>query len=133
MGPRSGFTKVADQWENWRSHSVSMRDSLEMPPDHEPWTSKANLTGVPKHPRHADSIQIAYFAWLKSLDSKVAVPRLPQLCVDISQGCERRPWGPDPHTVCKGSLVYSFALDRVLDAEDIVAACCCLCVVNLHR
>ncbi len=95
-----------------------VRDELEMPADFQVWTEKANLSGMPRNPRYLDVVDKCYYAWLKSLDPKMQVPARPRLCCDVSQGIERHPWGPEPHTICKGSLVYSFALDRCLDAED---------------
>ena len=109
---------VPISWENWQSHTVAVRGSMDMPPDYAPWTSKANLSGVSKTPRCLDAIDVAYFAWLKQLPSDVPVPKVPRWCVHVDQGIERRQWGETPHTMLKGSKTYVFSLDRMLDGED---------------
>jgi hypothetical protein len=113
--------KVAeDDWADWRSHSVEVRGSLEMPDNLAPWTSKevVKLTGVKGGPRFVDVIDVAYFSYLKQC--KNGIPKIPRLCCDISQGVERRHWWAEPNTLTQGSLLYVFPLDRVLDAEDCV-------------
>ena len=88
-----------------------------MPPDFTPWTPTAKLEGVPPNPRALDCIQVAYWSWLKQVATQT-VPKSPDLCVDISQGVERKSWSPTPRTLSKTSQVYVFPLDRVLDGED---------------
>ena len=84
-----------------------------------PWTSEHRLDGVPKHPRHRDIIQVAYGAYvLNCRKLKIPVITHPIWVVDVSQQVDRRPWGPNPRSFNKGSLMYVFALDRVLTVED---------------
>jgi hypothetical protein len=105
-------------YAKWQTDTVGVRASLDMPEDFAPWTPTARLVGCPQTPRHADIIDVAYFAWLKEQDPNEALSKRPRFVVDISQGVERRPWGDEPHTQTQRSLSYTFALDRVMDAED---------------
>ncbi len=107
-----------ESWDNWQANSVGIRTMLGMPPDSSPWTSKARLIGVPSWPRQIDCIDVAYWAWLKTVATE-HVPTEPDFCVDVSQGVERKPWGPTPHMLGQGSQTYVFSLDRVLDGEDV--------------
>ncbi len=101
----------------WPSHSHKIRFKLDMPDDLIIWTDDHPMTGVPKRPRQYDCVQVAYWAWLRS---QVGQPRqsTPNWWVDCSQGVQRTPWGPTPGSFQKGSLHYSFYLNRVLDWED---------------
>jgi hypothetical protein len=110
-------------YQNWQHHTVSARAALEMPHDHAPWTPLAKLTGCPKMERTVDIIDVEYYAWLKRLTSDV-IPQRPRFVVDISQGVESSPWSEEPRTQTQRSVSYMFALDRVMDADDL-----CLCNV----
>ncbi len=122
-----------ESWDNWNSHSTDVRDTLQMAPDLTPWTPTAKLDGVPGGLRFTDAIQIAYYAWLKTVKT-AKVPKSPAWCIDISQGIERRPWSVTPRTLAKGSLCYVFALDRVLDGEDhLFSSCAHCCDMSIHQ
>ncbi len=80
-----------------------------------PWTDDHRLEGVPEHPRHHDVIQVAYGAYLSYCRKNREAPSaLPMWCVDVSQQVDRKAWGPEPRAFSKGTLVYVFALDKVL-------------------
>jgi len=108
---------MKSEWEEWQSHSIAVRSSIGMPPGHVVWTDTARLLGLPPNSdRYKDLIQVAYYNWKRH--QGVAVVHKPKLCVDLSQGIQRRPWSQAPRTLGQTSLVYVFALDRVLDGED---------------
>ncbi len=105
--------------EDWRSKSVLVRHTLGMAQGDEQWTRNHRLVGVPTHPRHKDVIDCAYAAYLKYCEkNKELLIQNPSWCVDVSQQVDRKAWGPDPRSFNKDSLVYCFAVDRVLTVED---------------
>lgn len=94
-----------------------MRYTLNMPADSMPWTSGHALSGIRnKGDRVTDLIQVAFWAY------KIQHPgqscSSPVWYVDVSQGVERKPWGPRPDCFLQQSQVYGFHLDRVLDYQD---------------
>ncbi len=103
----------------WHTLSKFVRISLGMGSTDEPWTPTHQLTGVPRHPRHKDTIQCAYGAYVEWCSkNKEEVSSNPNGCIDLTQQVDRRAWGPEPRCFSKGSLVYCFAMDRVLTPEE---------------
>ncbi len=87
-----------------------------------PWTPHHHLTGVRPRKRYLDCLQIAYWAWRKvnSCGTVEGGPNdVPSWFCDYTQGCQRTPWGPVPHSINQHSKIYSFQLDRVMDLEDL--------------
>ena len=114
-GVRPGSSECA-----WPQESAKMRYKLSMPLDSSPWSAAHQLTGLnPKCERTRDIVDVAYWAWLRATSNKIIRANGPKWYVDASQSVERMPWGPEPHSFNKQSLVYSFALDRAFDSEDI--------------
>jgi hypothetical protein len=104
----------------WESASVMVRHSLGMLVKDQPWTDSHKLEGVPRQNRHLDLVQCAYGAYAVNCKKlKIQVSEHPAWCVDVTQQIDRRPWGPVPRSFNKDSLMYCFAVDRVLTIEDV--------------
>ena len=117
-GEECGDTGEAKGTE-WQTLSKFVRNTLSMRSTEEPWTPTHQFIGVPKHPRHKDAIQCAYCAYLEWCSkNQEEVSSNPSWCVDLTQQVDRRAWGPEPRCFSKGSLVYCFAIDRVLTPEE---------------
>ena len=76
-------------------------------------TETAKLAGVPKTARYYECIDLAAYAWKNDSRFKDSL----EFNVDISQAIARKPWGISL-PMAQRSLVYSFAVDRILDIED---------------
>lgn len=113
-----GEEKVRQQeWLQWKEHSLKTRYKLDMGPDAAPWTSDHQLRGLPRTPRNLDIVQVAHWAWLRSTGG-IGDKQDPKWFVDTTQSVHRLPWGPHPMSFNQATKLYSFELDRCLDAED---------------
>ena len=126
--PRAGMAGKDAEWGEWRSHSVTARGKFNMPTDFCPWTRFSlgkTLAGVPAGERYRDALDIGYYAFKMETNPKDPAFGDLRWCIDISQGIERSHHWPEPRTMTQTALLYVYALDRVLDAED--------CVFNFQK
>lgn len=94
----------------WKQHSMLIRDQLSLPargtPGSSPWSTKANLRGVPNFARYHDLLDVCFLERSGEVDG---------VFCDLSQAVQRRPWGAhSARALTKGSLIYSFDHDAVL-------------------
>lgn len=98
-----------------------------------PWTdSGALLRGLAGTPRQKDILDIAFLSHSHRLNlhpgsdeakeaARSSVPGGLGLVVDVSQSVERHPWSYERlHTVTTSTRAYSFSLERVLAAEELL-------------
>ncbi len=118
MAVASDITQDDDQ--EWRHLTVGVRKSLGMDEHEAPWTSTHVMEGVNRaNARHRDLIQVAFGAYREHCrKNKQKLSSSPDWCVDLTQQVDRHPWAPEPRSFNKGSLMYCFAIDRILTSED---------------
>ena len=107
----------ADPDSEWFQQSMRLRHGFNMPRDERPWIDSHYCEGVPNTPRYKECIMLAFWAWLRAQDQANRSSK-PDWFVDISQSLSRKPWGASVPTVTRKALIYGFAIDRCLDAQD---------------
>ena len=118
---QSGRADAETSNSKWRQQAAALRAQLDLPDtgrNKAPWSSCHRLQGLPDRPRVKEIVDLAYLATQQGQDR--SDDNVKELVVDCSQNITRRPWCPKPpyRTFCTGSMIYIFAADRILLAEE---------------
>jgi hypothetical protein len=98
----------------WPEYHASMRSSIGLAADSNPWTDKVGvLRGLPTL-RSKDAANIAYGEWCLLGSPPDQMPKF----IDWSQDARRRVWGPIIPTLTNSSYIYSFDLNTTLTGMD---------------
>ncbi len=112
------FAKKQDA-EEWNHLSKTTRFRMSMEERSTPWTPEHALSGLNrKKPRCLDLADVGYWAYLLATPCASDRKKNPRWFADLSQGVQRKPWGPVLPCLNQDSIPYSYELDRVLSLED---------------
>ncbi len=111
-----GFLKRGNEWTH---HSRTVRAKLNMNQDASPWVPDHALSGLDRSkPRRLDAVDVGYWSYLIAYPSQSQRSMCPKWWADLSQGVERTPFGDIIPCITQDSILYSYELDRVLNAQD---------------
>lgn len=125
-------SRDANMVPQWKVQATTMRSKWNVPMNFAPWTGATTFVGqgVPRSKRALELIDLGFIDACKRSRTQIDATSakasgssgvLRDLVVDISQNPCRSPWsrpGGNAHTLCTSTQLYSYNLDRMLEADE---------------